>query len=112
MQIDADIGSKIAFYREKLAEAVKSCNFNKRLDPDSFDGGVLHHNETLKDKVITEITESINSTSISTYLRKVETRTYHFKKSSLGASSTRRYQTDRSKVEYLKILWRKQYSQR
>ena len=69
MQIDTGSDSNMAFTREEVAEAMKSCNFNKGLGPDCFDGGVLHRNEQLKDKLITEIVEALNSASIPTYLR-------------------------------------------
>ena len=36
------------FIREEVIEAIKSCNFNKRLGPDCFDGNVLHKNNQLK----------------------------------------------------------------
>ena len=39
------------------------------MGPDCFDGGVLHSNDQLKDKVVSEITEALNSASIPTYLR-------------------------------------------
>jgi hypothetical protein len=36
------------FIREEVIEAIKSCNFNKGLGPDCFDGNVLHNNNQLK----------------------------------------------------------------
>ena len=36
------------FTREDVIEAIKSCNFNKGLGPDCFDGNVLHSNNLLK----------------------------------------------------------------
>jgi hypothetical protein len=39
------------------------------MGPDCFDGGVLHSHEQLKDKLVSEITEALNSASIPTYLR-------------------------------------------
>ena len=69
MQIDTGSSSVAAFTREEVVEAVKSCNFKKGMGPDCFDGGVLHSNEQLKDKVVSEITEALNSSSIPTYLR-------------------------------------------
>jgi hypothetical protein len=69
MQIDTGSSSVAAFTREKVVEAVKSCNFKKGMGPDCFDGGVLHSNEQLKDKEVIEITEALNSASIPTYLR-------------------------------------------
>ena len=63
MHIDTGSSSVVAFTREELVEAVKSCNFKKGMGPDCFDGGALHSNEQLKDKVVTEITEALNSAS-------------------------------------------------
>jgi hypothetical protein len=39
------------------------------MGPDCFDGRVLHSHEQLKEKVVSEITEALNSASIPTYLR-------------------------------------------
>ena len=69
MHSDTGSSSVAAFTREEVVEAVKSCNFNKGMGPDCFDGGVLHSNEQLRDKVVSEITEALNSASIPTYLR-------------------------------------------
>jgi hypothetical protein len=42
IQIDTGSGSNMAFTREEVAEAVRSCNFNKGLGPDCFDGNILN----------------------------------------------------------------------
>jgi hypothetical protein len=36
------------FTREEVIDAIKSCNFNKGLGPDCFDGNVLLSNNQLK----------------------------------------------------------------
>ena len=41
-------GNVTPFTREEVIEAIKSCNFNKGLGPDCFDGSVLHSNNQLK----------------------------------------------------------------
>ena len=37
-------GNVTPFTRDEVIEAIKSCNFNKGLGPDCFDGNVLHSN--------------------------------------------------------------------
>jgi hypothetical protein len=69
MQIENESISVASFTREEVVEAVKSCNFKKGMGPDCFDGGVLHSNEQMKDKLVTEINDALNSASIPTYLR-------------------------------------------
>ena len=77
MQIDtssrvnaSDSGENVtAFTKEEVIEATKSSNFNKGLGPDCFDGNLMRNNKTLNDKMITEITNAVNSTYIPEYLR-------------------------------------------
>ena len=77
MQIDtssranaSDSGDNVtAFTKEEVIEATKSSNFNKGLGPDCFDGNLMRNNKTLNDKMITEITNAMNSAYIPEYLR-------------------------------------------
>ena len=62
-------GNVTPFTREEVIEAIKSCNFNKGLGPDCFDGNVLHSNNQLKQKLVEEITNALNVASIPEYLR-------------------------------------------
>ncbi len=54
-----DTSSEI-FRLSDISEAIKSCNFNKGLGPDCFDGNILHSDQTLCDKVSYEILDALN----------------------------------------------------
>ena len=70
MQIDTGSGGgTLNFTREEIIEAAKTSNFNKGLGPDCFDGNLLSKSEQLKDKVVTEIANALNSATIPDYLR-------------------------------------------
>ncbi len=57
------------FSREEIDDAAKVTNFNKGLGPDCFNGNVLKNSEELRRKVVYEITDALNSSSIPEYLR-------------------------------------------
>ncbi len=46
-----------------------ACNFNKGLGADCFIGNVLQENETLGDKIASEIMDALNSKVIPAYLQ-------------------------------------------
>ena len=54
-----DTSSEI-FRLADIAEAIKSCNFNKGLGPDCFDRNILQSDQTLCDKVSYEIMDALN----------------------------------------------------
>jgi len=56
-----DLDSYPLFTREEINDAAKVSNFNKGLGPDCFDGNVLKNNEKLREKVVYEITDAMNS---------------------------------------------------
>ncbi len=63
-----DTSSEI-FRLSDISEAIKSCNFNKGLGPDCFDGNILQSDQILCDKVSYEIMEALNQGDIPEYLR-------------------------------------------
>jgi len=63
-----DTSSEI-FRLADISEAIKSCNFNKGLGPDCFDGNILQSDQTLCDKVSYEIMDALNQGDIPEYLR-------------------------------------------
>jgi hypothetical protein len=54
-----DTSSEI-FRLTDISEAIKSCNFNKGLGPDCFDGNILQSDQILCDKVSYEILDALN----------------------------------------------------
>ena len=63
-----DTSSEI-FRLPDISEAIKSCNFNKGLGPDCFDGNILQSYQSLCDKVSYEIMDALNQGDIPEYLR-------------------------------------------
>ena len=63
-----DTSSEI-FRLTDISEAIKSCNFNKGLGPDCFDGNILQSDQILCDKVSYEILDALNQGNIPEYLR-------------------------------------------
>ena len=63
-----DTSSEIFRFAD-ISEAIKSCNFNKGLGPDCFDGNILQSDQTLCDKVSYEIMDALNQGDIPEYLR-------------------------------------------
>ena len=63
-----DTSSEI-FRLADILEAIKSCNFNKGLGPDCFDGNILQLNELLCSKISLEIMDALNQGDIPEYLR-------------------------------------------
>ena len=60
---------ELAFSAEDIVNAAKESNFNKGLGPDCFDGNILQCSELLRNKVVFEIANSLNSAKIPDYLR-------------------------------------------
>ena len=54
-----DTSSEI-FRLADISEDIKSCNFNKGLGPDCFDGNILQSDQSLCDKVSYEILDELN----------------------------------------------------
>ena len=67
--VDEMINTTALFSLEDIREATKQSNFNKGLGPDCFDGNILSKNEQLNEKVLSEITDSLNNSDIPEYLR-------------------------------------------
>ena len=63
------ISTQAMFTVDDVVMATKCSNFNKGLRPDCFDGNVLRSNTELNDKVMTEITNALNSARVPEYLR-------------------------------------------
>ena len=63
-----DTSSEI-FRLADISEAIKSCNFNKGLGPDCFDGNILQLSELLCSKVSLEIMDALNQGDIPDYLK-------------------------------------------
>ena len=63
-----DTSSEI-FRLADISEAIKSCNFNKGLGPDCFDGNILQSDQTQGDKDSSEIVDTLNKSDIPEYLR-------------------------------------------
>jgi hypothetical protein len=57
------------FKKEDVIEAIKSSKFNKGLGPDCFDGNIFGSKTRLKSKVVDEIVNALNLSSIPEYLR-------------------------------------------
>ena len=63
------IVDELAFSVEDILNAAKESNFNKGLGPDCFDGNILEKSEVLRNKVVFEIANSLNSAKIPDYLK-------------------------------------------
>ncbi len=62
------IDTESMFTLDDVVAATKSSNFNKGLGPDCFDGNLLKSSTDLKNKIMAEITDAINSMRIPEYL--------------------------------------------
>ena len=52
-----------------ITDAIQTCNFNKGLGPDCFDGNVIQTNEVLCQKIAYEILDALNLRDIPRYLQ-------------------------------------------
>ena len=57
---DESINTTATFSLDDIKQATKQSNFNKGLGPDCFDGNLLTKNLPLGEKVMQEITDSLN----------------------------------------------------
>ena len=67
--MDGAIDTTGLFSLNEVVEETKQSNFNKGLGPDCFDGNLLTLNQLLSNKVMQEITDSLNNSQIPEYLR-------------------------------------------
>ena len=67
--VDEMINTTALFSLDDIREATKQSNFNKGLGPDCFDGNALIKNIELSEKVLSEIADSLNNSTIPEYLR-------------------------------------------
>jgi hypothetical protein len=63
------IDTQSMFTVDDVVTATKCSNFNKGLGPDCFDGNALRSSTELSDKIMTEITDALNTVRIPEYLR-------------------------------------------
>ena len=63
------INTNALFSVDDIREATRQSNFNKGLGPDCFDGNVLNKNELLSEKMMSEIADALNNSTIPDYLR-------------------------------------------
>jgi hypothetical protein len=63
------IDTQSMFTVDDVVTATKCSNFNKGLGPDCFDGNALRSSTELSDKIMTEITDALNTMRIPEYLR-------------------------------------------
>jgi hypothetical protein len=54
---------------DDVVAATKCSNFNKGIGPDCFDGNMLKSSAELNEKIMTEVTEALNTMRIPEYLR-------------------------------------------
>ena len=57
------------FNVDDVITATKCSKFNKGLGPDYFDGNMMRSNVELHDKIVAEITDSLNDMRVPEYLR-------------------------------------------
>ncbi len=67
--VDEVVDTTGLFSLDDIGEATRQSNFNKGLGPDCFDGNLLTQHEQLRNKVLQEITDSLNNSQIPEYLR-------------------------------------------
>ena len=69
MEDEEMINTNSLFTVEDVVAATKCSNFNKGLGPDCFDGNMLKSSAELNDKIMTEVTDALNTMRIPEYLR-------------------------------------------
>ena len=69
MEDEEMINTNSLFTVEDVVAATKCSNFNKGLGPDCFDGNMLKSSAELKEKIMAEVTDALNTIRIPEYSR-------------------------------------------
>jgi hypothetical protein len=69
MEDEEMINTSYFFTMDDVVAATKCSNFNKGIGPDCFDGNILKSSAELNEKIMTEVTNALNTMRIPEYLR-------------------------------------------
>lgn len=92
-------GNGLLYTEEDIKTGIKGCNFKKAIYPDGFDGLILEKAETMRKKVILEVTQALNNNRVPDHLKLA--RLVSLSKKGIRYNKNQRNKTHISEVPFM-----------